>query len=65
VIAVELLCAAQGIDYRRPLRAGDGVEQAFAIVRELVPKLAEDRVLAPDITAVAEAIRAGRFETGL
>ena len=61
VIAVELLCAAQGIEFRRPLRAGDGVEQAHAIVRALVPKLEEDRALAPDIEAIANAIRQGRF----
>jgi histidine ammonia-lyase len=63
VIAVELLCAAQGIEFRRPLRSGDGVEQAHAIVRELVPKLEDDRVLAGDIDAVASAIREGRFDS--
>jgi histidine ammonia-lyase len=63
VIAVELLCAAQGIEFRRPLRAGEGVEQAHSIVREMVPKLGEDRALAPDIAAIAAAIRVGRFDT--
>jgi histidine ammonia-lyase len=61
LIAVELLCAAQGIEFRRPLRAGEGVEQAHAIIRELVPKLEEDRALAGDIAAVASAIRDGGF----
>jgi len=62
VIAVELLCAAQGIEFRRPLHAGEGVEQAHSIIRELVPKLAEDRPLAPDIDAISTAIREGKFD---
>ena len=62
VVAVELLCAAQALEFRRPLLAGDGVEQAHAIVRQLVPKLEEDRPLAPDIEVVTGAIRDGRFQ---
>jgi histidine ammonia-lyase len=61
VIGIELMCAAQGIEYRRPLRAARGVEEAVAVVRELVAPLAQDRVLAPDIAALAAAIGAGRF----
>ncbi len=62
VVAVELLCGAQAIEFRRPLRGGEGVERAHAAVRELAPMLEEDRPLAPDILAVAAAIREGRFE---
>jgi histidine ammonia-lyase len=61
VIAVELMCAAQGVEYRRPLRAARSVEEAVGIVRELVAPLAADRVLAPDISALAAAVAAGRF----
>jgi len=61
VIAIELMCAAQGVEYRRPLRAARSVEEALGIVRELVAPLGADRVLAPDITALAAAIAAGRF----
>ena len=61
VLGVELMCGAQGIDYRRPLRAGVGVERAYAAVRARVPRLAEDRVLGPDIEALAEAVGAGAF----
>jgi histidine ammonia-lyase len=61
VLAIELMCAAQGVDYRRPLRAARGVADACAIVRELVPPLAQDRVLAGDISALAAAVAAGRF----
>ena len=43
VVAPELMAAAQGLDFRRPLRSGDGVEWLPARVREVVPPLAEDR----------------------
>jgi histidine ammonia-lyase len=61
VIAVELMCAAQGVEYRRPLRAARSVEDAISVVRELVSPLAQDRVLSPDITALAAAVAVGRF----
>jgi histidine ammonia-lyase len=61
VLAIELICAMQGIDCRRPLRAGIGVERAYARVRELIPALEQDRPIAPDIAVVAEAIAAGQF----
>ena len=61
VLAIELMCAAQGIDFRRPLRAGVGVERAYASVRALVPALAEDRVLGPDIEKLAAAVSSGAF----
>ena len=61
VLGVELMCGAQGIDYRRPLRAGTGVERAYAAVRARVPRLSEDRVLGPDIETLAEAVGAGAF----
>jgi histidine ammonia-lyase len=61
VVAIELLVASEGIDTHRPLRSGEGVEAAHAAVRRLVPPLADDRPLAPDIAAVAAAIAAGDF----
>jgi histidine ammonia-lyase len=61
ILAIELMGAMQGIDFRRPLRAGVGVERAYTVVRSLVPRLEADRPLAPDIASLAEAIAAGRF----
>jgi histidine ammonia-lyase len=61
LLAVELLAAAQGLEYRRPLKSGAGVERAFAVVRKLAPPLTQDRPLANDIARVAEAIRRGDF----
>ena len=56
VLAIELMCAAQGIDYRAPLRPGRGVARAHARVRELVTSLERDRMLSPDIERLAQAI---------
>jgi histidine ammonia-lyase len=62
VLAVELMCGAQGIDYRAPLRPGVGVRAAHGRVRAVVEPLGDDRVLGPDISALAEAIRVGQFD---
>jgi histidine ammonia-lyase len=61
VIAIELLAAAEGIEHRRPLRAGAGVEKAFGVLRSIAPALTEDRALSEDIARVAKAIREGKF----
>ncbi|HWE60790.1 MAG TPA: aromatic amino acid lyase, partial [Chloroflexota bacterium] len=56
-IAIEWLCAAQALEYHRPLRSGNLLEALIAHVRAIVPPLAEDRSLAPDIEGLARAIR--------
>jgi len=61
VLAIELMCAAQGIEGRRPLRSSPRVEEAVARVRQLVPRLEADRVIAGDIAALASAVGAGTF----
>lgn len=61
VLAIELMCAAQAIDFRAPLTPGRGVREAHATVRSLVPSLKSDRVLSPDIEILADAIGDGRF----
>jgi histidine ammonia-lyase len=61
LLAIELLAAAEGLEHRRPLKAGAGVERAFAAVRKIVPPLVQDRALSADIARVAEAIRRGEF----
>jgi histidine ammonia-lyase len=61
VLAIELMCAAQGLDFRAPLRAGRGAARGHALVRELVSHLDADRVLAVDIARLADAIDAGHF----
>lgn len=62
VLAIELMCAAEGIEHRRPLRSSALIEHAHARVRELVAKSNGDRVPAPDIAALATALANGVFE---
>ena len=62
LLAIELLAAGEGLEHRRPLKAGVGVERAFAAVRKIAPPLVQDRPLSGDITQVAEAIRRGDFD---
>jgi histidine ammonia-lyase len=58
-LAIELLAGAQGVEFLAPLEPGNGVRATHAFVRSLSPRLDDDRPLAPDIEAVAEAIRDG------
>ena len=61
IVAIELMCAAQALEFRRPLKASREVEHAHQAIRALVPRLEQDRTLAPDIEALAAAIRTGAF----
>jgi histidine ammonia-lyase len=63
VLAIELLTAAQGLEYRRPLTAATEIERAHAFVRTLVPRLDQDRVIAGDIERLAKGIRDGDFDS--
>ncbi len=62
VIGIELMCAAQMLEFRKPLKPGVGVLKAFDIVRSYVAKLEHDRVLAPDIATLAKALKEGAFD---
>jgi len=61
IVAVELLCACQGIDLLAPLKTGKLAQQAHAAVRRAVPPLDADRVLSPDIEAIRRLISEYRF----
>src|SRR5499433_1666422 len=61
ILAIELLCACQGIDLLAPLKTGRLASQAYATVRAKSPKVTEDRPLAPDINAVSALIDSGLF----
>src|SRR5213595_2886376 len=58
-LAIELLAGAQAVEFPAPLEPGVGGRAARAAVRELSPRLRDDRSLAGDIEAVAAAIRDG------
>src|SRR5919197_3942987 len=59
VIATELVCACQGIEFHRPLRTTPVLEAAVAKVRAIVPRVEDDRVLSGELAELATAIRTG------
>jgi histidine ammonia-lyase len=61
ILAVELLAAAQGTDFRAPMRSSKVLESAKSILRERVPFYDKDRYFAPDIEAAKQLIQSGRY----
>jgi histidine ammonia-lyase len=62
ITAIELITAAEGLEYRAPLEPGRGIKQAREIVRRHVTRLTSDRSMSGEIEAVAMAIRDGEFD---
>jgi histidine ammonia-lyase len=61
ILAIELLCACQGLDHLAPLRTGPEAHKAYEIVRSISRMVDVDRSLAPDIQVVERAIASGKF----
>lgn len=61
VLAIELLAACQGIDFRAPLKSSPMLEEARSHVRRVVPFYDQDRYFAPDIKHAQELIQTGTF----
>ena len=61
VVALEVLAAAQGLEFLKPLRAGVGPRAGLAFVRSAVPPLDEDRSLAGDANRILEWLATGQF----
>ena len=61
VVAVELLCAAQGIEHHRPLKSGKRLESIHLAIRQAVPRLTNDRPLTADVERVAQLVREGKL----
>jgi histidine ammonia-lyase len=61
VIAIELLCAAQALDVFTNMKPGQGSAAAYRAIRETVPHLDKDRILAKDIEAVKGLMRGGEI----
>jgi histidine ammonia-lyase len=59
VIATELACACQGLEFHRPLRSTAVLEEAVDRVRQVVPRLEEDRSMAAELADLARALRSG------
>ncbi len=65
IVAVEWLCAAQGVDLRAPLRTSARLQQAQMLLRDAVPFMAEDRWLAPDLAAAKQLVQDGALRAVL
>ena len=61
IIAIELMAAAEGVDFRRPLRSSAALEDAHGLIREKSARRDEDREFATDTEAVATLIEQGSF----
>jgi histidine ammonia-lyase len=62
VIAIEILCACQAMDFLAPLASSTPLEHVRALVRSRVPMLESDRPPAPDIAAISDLIASSEFE---
>jgi histidine ammonia-lyase len=62
ITAIELITAAEALEYRKPMHPGRGVQRAYELVRARVPRLAADRGMSSEIEAVALIIRSGEFD---
>ncbi len=62
VVAIEFLCAAQGVEHHAPLAPGRGVREVLALVREVSERVTGDRSLAADVERIAARIRAGQMK---
>jgi histidine ammonia-lyase len=59
VIAIEYMCACQGIDYLAPLKPSAPLNEAYKTIRGVVSKLEDDRPLSPDILRIREIMQSG------
>ena len=65
ILGIELLAAAQGIEFLRPLQSSPALEAAHTLLRSHCPAMMEDRYLAPDIAAASAMVRDGRLASVL
>ncbi len=65
VLAVEMMAAAQAIDFHHGKRPGKGTAIAYDLIRERVPHLEDDRVLYPDIEAIRQLIESNELLTAV
>ncbi len=63
VLGIELICAAQALEFHLPLRPARGTRAAYDAVRAVIPRLDGDRVLAQDLARGADLIRSGELLT--
>jgi histidine ammonia-lyase len=65
IVAIELLAAAQGIEFRRPMKSSEILEQVMEKIRARVPFRREDHYFAPDIAAIEKLVATGELNKTL
>ncbi|MGN6517362.1 MAG: histidine ammonia-lyase [Rhizomicrobium sp.] len=63
ILAVELLAAAEGVEFHRPLKSSTALEAAHATIRKVSPRFDRDRFFAPAIAATQDLVSGRAFET--
>src|SRR6185436_15058303 len=61
ILAIEFLCAAQGLDFLRPMKAGASAEAAYQYIRRQISHVSQDRVLSTDIDRMAAIMNENEF----
>lgn len=59
ILGIELLCAAQGVEFRQPLTTSRPMQRVIALLREHIPTLKQDRYLHPELEKVRQLIQCG------
>ncbi len=62
ILSVELMFAAQGLEFRRPSKCSEVIEKAYALIRTKVNKLEDDRLIGEDMAAIANLITQRKLE---
>ena len=61
ILGVELLCAAQGVEFRQPLTTSPVLASVLSVIRDVVPRIEQDRYLAGDLAAAAGIVADGKL----
>lgn len=61
ILAIELLCSSQALDFQRPKKSSKALENVHALIRKHVPKITVDRVFQPDIYNIESLLRSGEL----
>jgi len=61
IVAIQMMSAAQGLDFKLPLKPGKGTQAAYHVIRRKLKRLIDDRALYPDIEIVTELVRNGEI----
>ena len=62
ILAIEIMYACQGLEFRRPKQTSPYLEQVFAAVREVCPKLEDDRLIGDDINNIIDLLQTESFQ---